>query len=99
MVGRSTNEPTRSENAAWDPKVMAPKAVVMSPVKRVAWIGQERSSLTWEKKPEKGVALSRAKVHQVRPTVRKVPMRQGGRERKMMKRRPKVAPVLPVAWL
>jgi hypothetical protein len=44
------------------------------------------------------VALSRARVHHVRPTVRKVPIRQGVRERKMMKRRPKVAPVEPVAW-
>jgi hypothetical protein len=93
-----TKEPTRSEKAALDPSVMAPKAVVMRPVKTVAGMGQERGSLTEEKKDEKGTALSRASAHQVRPTVRKVPMRQGARERKMMKRRPKVAPVEPVAW-
>jgi hypothetical protein len=45
------------------------------------------------------VALSRARVHHVRPTVRKVPIRQGVRERKMMNKRPNVAPVEPVAWL
>jgi len=93
-----TKDPTRSENAALEPSVIAPKAVVMIPVKTVAGMGQERSSLTMEKNPEKGTALSRARAHHVRPTVRKVPMRQGARERKMMKRRPNVAPVEPVAW-
>ncbi len=78
---------------------MAPNAVVMSPVKTVASIGQLSSSLTFEKKPEKGVALSRASAHQVRPTVRKVPIKQGPRDRKMMKRSPNVAPVLPVACI
>jgi len=92
-----TKEPTRSENAALDPRVIAPNAVVISPVKIVAGIGQLKSSLTDEKKCEKGTALSRARAHHVRPTVRKVPMRQGARDRKMMKRRPKVAPVEPVA--
>jgi len=77
---------------------MAPNAVVMTPVKTVAGIGQLRSSFTWEKNPEKGVALSRASAHHVRPTVRKVPIKQGVRERKMMNKSPKVAPVLPVAW-
>lgn len=77
--------------------VIAPNAVVMMPVKIVAGIGHDRSSLTLEKKPEKGVALSRASDHHVRPTVRKVPMRQGARDRNIIKRRPNVAPVLPVA--
>jgi hypothetical protein len=66
-------------------------------VKIVAGTGHDRSSLTLEKTLENGVALSRASDHHVRPTVRKVPIRQGARDRKIMKRRPKVAPVLPVA--
>ena len=99
VVVRMTNEPTRSENAAWLPRVMAPNAVVMSPVKMVDSIGQLRFSLTFEKIPEKGVALSRASAHQVRPTVRNVPIKQGPRDRKMMNRSPNVAPVLPVAWM
>ena len=76
---------------------MAPKAVVIRPVNTVAGMGHDRFSFTLEKNFEKGVALSRASVHHVRPTVRKVPMRQGARERKIMKRSPKVAPLLPVA--
>lgn len=79
------------------PRVIAPKAVVMIPVKIVAGIGQLRSSSTLEKKPENGTALSRARAHHVRPTVRKVPIKQGANDRKMMNKRPKVAPVLPVA--
>lgn len=93
-----TNEPTRSENAAFDPRVIAPKAVVMMPVKMVAGMGQLSLSLTLQKYPAKGVALSRERAHHVRPTVRKVPIKQGAKERKMMNRRPNVAPVLPVAW-
>jgi len=93
-----TKEPARSENAVLLPRVMAPNAVVMTPVKIVAGIGQLRSSFTLEKNPEKGVALSRANAHHVRPTVRKVPIRQGTKERKMINKRPKVALVLPVAW-
>jgi hypothetical protein len=92
-----TKEPTRSEKAVREPRVMAPKAVVIMPVNTVAGMGQDRSSFTLEKNLEKGVALSRASDHHVRPTVKKVPTRQGPRERKIMKRRPKVAPVLPVA--
>lgn len=78
---------------------MAPNAVVIRPVKTVAGIGHDRSSLTLEKKVENGVALSRASDHHVLPTVRKVPMRQGPRDRNIMNRRPKVAPVLPVACM
>lgn len=76
---------------------MAPKAVVMTPVKMVASMGQLRVSLTFEKKCEKGVALSRASAHHVRPTVRNVPIRHGARDRKMMNKSPNVAAVLPVA--
>ena len=94
---RITKDPTRSEKAALLPIVIAPKAVVMIPVRIVAGIGQLRSSSTLEKKPEKGTALSRARAHHVRPTVRKVPIKHAANDRKMMKRRPKVAPVLPVA--
>lgn len=90
--------PARSEKAVVLPRVMAPMPVVMMPTNTVAGMGQERFSLTWLNKGARGTALSRARAHQVRPTVRKVPMRQGIRERKMMKRRPKVAAVLPVAW-
>lgn len=79
--------------------MIAPKAVVMMPVKIVDSMGQLRSSLTFEKKPEKGVALSRASAHHVRPTVRKVPIKQGLRDKKMMNKSPNVAPVLPVAWM
>jgi hypothetical protein len=97
VVLRMTNEPTRSEKAALLPRVIAPKAVVMRPVKIVAGIGQLRSSSTLEKKPENGVALSRARAHQVRPTVRKVPIMQAAKDRKMINKRPNVAPGLPVA--
>ena len=94
---RITKEPTRSEKAALLPRVMAPNAVVIRPVKMVAGMGQLRVSLTCEKNPGKGVALSRASAHQVRPTVRKVPIMQGTNDKKMMNSRPNVAPVLPVA--
>jgi hypothetical protein len=56
-------------------------------------------SLTLEKNPENGVALSRASAHHVRPTVKNVPIKQGPRDRKMMNKSPNVAPVLPVAWM
>ena len=92
-----TKDPTRSEKAALLPRVIAPKAVVIRPVNKVAGIGQLSDSLTWENQPLNGVALSLARAHQVRPTVRKVPIKQGAKERKMMNKRPNVAPVLPVA--
>ena len=97
VVLRMTKDPTRSEKAALLPRVIAPNAVVMRPVKMVAGMGQLRFSSTLEKKPENGVALSRARAHQVRPTVRKVPIKQGANDRKMINKRPNVAPVLPVA--
>lgn len=65
----------------------------------VASIGQERRSFTLEKKDGNGVALSRASAHQSRPTMRMVPMVHMRIDRRMMNRRPKVAPALPVAWL
>jgi len=76
---------------------MAPNAVVIIPVNTVAGMGHDKFSSTLEKNFEKGVALSRASVHHVLPTVKKVPMRQGQRDRKIMKRSPNVASLLPVA--
>lgn len=90
-------DPARSENAVCDPRVMAPNAVVIMPVKRVAGMGQDRDSVTLEKKCGKGVALSRDNAHHVRPTVRKVPTKHGTSERKTMNSSPNVAPVEPVA--
>ena len=97
VVVRIINEPARSRNAVLLPKGIAPRPVQMIAQSRVAGMGQLSLSLTREKKPENGVALSRARVHQMRPTVRKVPMTQIMSERKMMSRRPKVAPLLLVA--
>jgi len=82
------------------------------PQSKVAGIGQLSLSLTWEKTPENGVALSLARAHQIRPTcktqhewqalgkvhtVRKVPSTQIMMERNRMSNSPKVAPLLPVA--
>ncbi len=61
-------EPTRSKKAVLLPSWMAPKAVQRTAASMVAGMGQLSFSLTWEKKPEKGVALSRARAHQIRPT-------------------------------
>jgi len=65
---RMTKEPARSANAVLLPRVMAPRPVVRMPVRTVASMGQLRRSLTSEKKLAKGVALSRERAHQVRPT-------------------------------
>ena len=65
---RMMKEPTRSVNAVLLPSWMAPKAVHRMAARTVAGMGQLSLSLTWEKKPEKGVALSRARAHQIRPT-------------------------------
>ncbi len=92
-------DPARSLKAVLLPMVIAPKAVVNNPVRTVAGMGQLKPSLTCEKKGANGVALSRERAHHVRPTVRKVPIRHGVSERKTMKRRPKVALVLPVACI
>lgn len=94
---RTMKDPARSENAVALPSVIAPRPVVMMPAKIVAGMGQESLSLTLPKRPGNGIALSRAKVHHVRPTVKNVPIRQGQRDKKMMKRRPNVAARLPVA--
>lgn len=90
-------DPAKSEKAVVEPNVMAPRPVVMIPTKMVAGIGHERRSLTLPKKPANGTALSRASAHHVLPTVRNVPIRHGISDRKIMKRRPKVAARLPVA--
>lgn len=97
LVVRITKEPARSWNAVRLPRGIAPRPVHRIAQSRVAGMGQLRFSSTSEKNCEKGVALSRARVHQMRPTVRKVPMTQIRREKQMMRRRPKVAPLLPVA--
>ena len=68
MVVRMINDPTRSVNAVLLPSWMAPKAVHRIAARTVAGTGQLSFSLTCEKKPEKGVALSRARAHQIRPT-------------------------------
>lgn len=61
-------EPTRSVNAVLLPSWIAPKQVHRNAARTVAGTGQLSFSLTCEKKPEKGVALSRARAHQMRPT-------------------------------
>lgn len=55
-------------NAVLLPSWIAPKQVHRIAARRVAGTGQLSFSLTREKKPEKGVALSRARAHQIRPT-------------------------------
>lgn len=65
---RMMKEPTRSVKAVLLPSWMAPKQVHRKAARTVAGMGQLSFSLTWEKKPEKGVALSRARAHQIRPT-------------------------------
>ena len=62
------NDPARSLKAFELPKVMAPKAVVRTPVKIVAGMGQLRRSFALAKNFENGVALSRASAQYVRPT-------------------------------
>ena len=65
---RIMKEPTKSEKAVLLPIWIAPKAVHRMAARRVAGTGQLSFWLTWEKKPEKGVALSRARAHQILPT-------------------------------
>src|SRR5438045_6852157 len=72
---RMMNEPTRSWNAVWLPKGMAPRAVPKRAQYNVAGMGQLSFSSTREKKCANGVALSRASVHEMREQVRMVPMR------------------------
>lgn len=60
VVVSTMNEPARSLKAVLLPMVMAPKAVVRTPVRTVAGTGQLSLSSTREKKEENGVALSRA---------------------------------------
>jgi hypothetical protein len=98
--GSQDHEGTREiSNAALLPRMIAPKAVVRMPVMMVAGMGHLRSSFTMEKNPENGMALSRARVHHVRPTVRKVPIKHEVKDRKMINKRSNVAAVLQVAWV
>ena len=68
MDVRMMNDPTRSVNAVLLPSWMAPKHVHRKAARTVAGTGQLSFSFTCEKKPAKGVALSRARAHQIRPT-------------------------------
>jgi hypothetical protein len=95
VVLRIIKEPTKSWNAVLLPRGMAPRPVPKRAQKRVAGMGQLSFSSTIEKKRAKGVALSRARVHQMRAMVRMVPITQIIRDAKMMKSRPNVAPLLP----
>ena len=65
---RMMKEPTRSVKAVLLPSWIAPKQVHRKAASTVAGTGQLSFSLTWEKKVEKGVALSRARAHHIRPT-------------------------------
>lgn len=96
VVVKIMNEPARSKNAVLLPRGIAPRPVQSIAQSKVAGTGQLSFSSTREKKCENGVALSRARVHQMRPTVKKVPITQIMRERKIMRRSPKVAPLLPL---
>jgi len=97
MVLKIIKEPTKSWKAVLLPRGMAPRAVPKRAQNRVAGMGQLSFSSTMEKKRAKGVALSRASVHQIREMVRTVPIVQIMREQKIIKRRPNVAPLLLVA--
>lgn len=65
---RMINDPTKSVKAVLLPSWMAPKHVQRKAASTVAGTGQLSFSLTCEKKPAKGVALSRASAHHIRPT-------------------------------
>lgn len=90
--------PAKSVNATRLPRGIAPSPILITAQSKVAGIGQLRPSLTEEKSLGNGVALSRARVHQIRPQVSSVPTRQMRRERRTMKSRQKVPPFVPVAW-
>ena len=77
-------EPASAVKAVLLPREMAPRPREMMEQRRVAGMGQLRFSLTLEKDLEKGVALSRARDHQTRPQVTRVPTRQMRRERRTM---------------
>jgi len=91
-------EPVNTVNPVALPNGIAPRHKDKNAQSSVAGMGQLRSSLTLEKNCGKGVALSRASVHQMRPQVRSVPIRQMRSEKKTMARRQKVPPFVPVAW-
>ena len=65
---RMMKEPTKSVKAVLLPSWIAPKAVHRIAARRVAGMGQLSFWLTCEKKPAKGVALSRARAHHILPT-------------------------------
>lgn len=77
---------------------MQPRQVTMTLIPIVARIGLLCFVSTWEKNLPNGVALSRAKLHHIRPPVVKVPIRVGNVARKRMAMRPTAPAVEPVAW-
>lgn len=92
------NEPTRSWNAVFDPNEMAPRPEHNIAEIIVAGTGHDNVSLTRPSVFGNGTALSRASDQRMREMVRKVPTTQIRTERKTIRRRPKVPPLLPVAW-
>lgn len=94
---RMIKEPARSVKAVGLPRGMAPRPREMIVQRRVAGIGQLRDSLTLEKRLGRGVALSRASAHQIRPHVSNVPTRQMMRDSRTMNRRQNAPPLVPVA--
>ena len=91
------NEPTKSTKAVLLPSWIAPNAVQSTAHNIVAGTGHDNRSLTREKKLGNGVALSRARVHHSRPTIRTVPMAQIIIDKNRINSNPNVAPSLPVA--
>jgi len=90
-------EPARSAKAVLLPIVMAPRAVQRTAARSMAGTGQLSLRFTLENIWENGMALSRASDHHIRLSVRNVPTRQMRMEKKMISKRPKVAPLFPVA--
>jgi hypothetical protein len=84
-------------NAVLLPSWIAPNAVHKTAHNIVAGTGQDNFVLTLEKYFGNGVALSRARVHHSRPTIKIVPIVQIMMDRNRMNNSPNVAPSLPVA--
>ena len=64
----------------------------------VARVGLFILGCTFAKNPAKGVALSRARLHHIRPPVVRVPIRVGKVARKSTEIRPTAPALEPVAW-
>ena len=76
---------------------MQPMQVTIALMAIVALAGEFNPGLTFAKKPEKGVALSLARLHHMRPPVTKVPIRVGNVAMKSTAIRPTAPAVEPVA--